>query len=411
VSAAPCTRLSVKLPPLHPSQRLVADSTARLRILVTGRQWGKTRLAAWMAVRAMLHERAACWWVAPTYQASEIGWRLVRKLAGAIVRAAPDALDVRLGDRGIVSRAGGELWFKSAERPDNLRGGTLDFVTVDEADYCEEYLWSDVLSPMLGVRKGQALLVSSPRLEGSWFHRLWQEGQGADPDVASWQFPTWDSPYWDAKEVERARRDLPAISFRREYGAEFVSAAGALVRREYLRVGSPAAALPCVLAVDLAISEKEGADYTALAVMSRDADGRIYLLHVERLRTGFHGAIERIKALAATWGPTVIAVEAVQYQAAAVQELLRRTMLPVRGVKPDRDKVTRFQPLAARYEQGLVYHAPDLPREFEQELLAFPVGKHDDMVDAASYAFAALSSMGAGRVAVAGERVRLPSFA
>lgn len=58
-------------------------------------------------------------------------------------------------------------------------------------------------------------------------------------------------------------------------------------------------------------------------------------------------------------------------------------------MKPDKDKVTRFQALAARYEQRLVYHAPDLDPEFERELLAFPVGSHDDMVDAAVYAFAA----------------------
>lgn len=400
-----------ELPPLHASQRLVAENPARVRVLVTGRQWGKTRLAAWLALRAMLAERLVTWWVAPTYQASEIGWRLVRKLAGAIVRAQPQALEVRLGDRAIIARDGGELWFKSAERPDNLRGGTLGFLVVDEADYCDEYVWTDVLSPMLGVQQGRALLVSSPRLEGSWFHRLWVAGQGADASVASWQFPTWDSPYWDSAEVERQRRDLPAITFRREYGAEFVSAAGALVRREHIRVGEPVDVLQCVMAVDLAISEREGADYTAIVVMSRDNAGRIWLRHAERMRTSFRGAVQRIEALCAIWRPRLVAVEAVQYQVAVVQELLRTTTLPVRGVKPDRDKVARFQPLAARYEQGLVFHAPTLPPEFEQELLAFPVGVHDDMVDAAAYAFAALSSADAGRVGSAGPRLSLPAFA
>lgn len=399
------------LPPLHASQRIVAEHPARVRVLVTGRQWGKTRMAAWLALRALLDERATTWWVAPTYQASEIGWRLVRRLAGAIVRAHPGALDVRLGDRAILAHDGGELWFKSAERPDNLRGGTLGFLVVDEADYCDEYVWTDVLSPMLGVQQGRALLVSSPRLEGSWFHRLWVAGQGADVDVASWQFPTWDSPYWKAEEVERARSELPAITFRREYGAEFVSAAGALVRRERVRVGEPIEALPCVMAVDLAISERDGADYTAMVIMSRDAQGRVWVRHAEHMRTGFRGALARIEALAAVWRPRQVAIEAVQYQAAVVQELLRTTTLPVRGVKPDRDKVVRFQPLAARYEQGLVYHSPNLAPEFERELLAFPVGAHDDMVDAAAYAFAALGAAEAGRVASAGARIVIPAFA
>jgi predicted phage terminase large subunit-like protein len=58
-------------------------------------------------------------------------------------------------------------------------------------------------------------------------------------------------------------------------------------------------------------------------------------------------------------------------------------------VRPDKDKVTRFMPLQTRYEQKLVFHAEHLSKDFESELLAFPVGAHDDMIDAAAYAFAA----------------------
>jgi predicted phage terminase large subunit-like protein len=70
--------------------------------------------------------------------------------------------------------------------------------------------------------------------------------------------------------------------------------------------------------------------------------------------------------------------------------LLRTTTLPVYGVRPDKDKMTRFLPLLARYEQGLVCHAPSLPGWFEEELLTFPIGDHDDGVDAAAHAFDAL---------------------
>ncbi len=96
--------------------------------------------------------------------------------------------------------------------------------------------------------------------------------------------------------------------------------------------------------------------------------------------------------MADRWHPTAIGVEVVQYQAAVVQELLRTTTLPVREVRPDRDKVTRFQPLEARYEQGLVRHTPDLDPAFERELLGFPVGEHDDQVDALSCAWTVLGA-------------------
>jgi phage terminase large subunit-like protein len=56
-------------------------------------------------------------------------------------------------------------------------------------------------------------------------------------------------------------------------------------------------------------------------------------------------------------------------------------------------------PLQARYEQGLVHHLRSLPTFFDDELLAFPVGKHDDMVDALSCAYAAMGAVGMSQLA------------
>ncbi|HPB76165.1 MAG TPA: phage terminase large subunit, partial [Chromatiaceae bacterium] len=181
-----------------------------------------------------------------------------------------------------------------------------------------------------------------------------------------------------------------------EYLAEFVTFGAGLVKPEYLQDGPCAADLPVVLGVDLAISEREGADWTAIVALSRDpASGRIYLREVERHRAGFREVLARIEAAAQRWQPALIAIEQTQYQAAVVQELARSTKWAVRGVKPDRDKVTRFAPLLTRYEQRLVWHDPArVPAWFREELLAFPEGVHDDAVDAAAYAFAAAAQAG-----------------
>ena len=147
------------------------------------------------------------------------------------------------------------------------------------------------------------------------------------------------------------------------------------------------------MGVDLAISTKDHADWTAAAVLARANDGTVWVLAVERLRATFHQVLGFIGAMAEQWHPRTVGVEAVQFQAAAVQELLRTTTLPVRAVHPgQRDKLTRFQPLEARYEQGLVRHAPGLPPDFERELLGFPVAEHDDQVDALSCAWDAFGS-------------------
>jgi predicted phage terminase large subunit-like protein len=380
------TRTTVALPALHPRQADVARDPARFKVLVCGRRWGKTRLGVFLAVERALRGRRA-WWVAPTYAQASVAWRLARPLAaqvpGTVVREAERVLRV----------GGGEIWFKSADQPDNLRGEAIDFLVMDEADFIPAGVWEQVLRPALADRKGAALFASTPNVENGWFHQLFARGQRGDEGWRSWSFPSETNPFLDPREIAAARAQLPAIVARREFDAEFVSAAGARIQRAWLRHGAPLAGLSVAMGVDLAISTKTGADWTAAVVIGRvtagEHEGRCYVLDAARVRAPFHQVLAFVRQMATKWSPAAVAIESVQYQAAVIQELLRTTDLPVRGVKPDRDKLTRFQPLEARYEQGLIWHAPDLPPEFERELLGFPVGDHDDQVDALAYAWQA----------------------
>jgi predicted phage terminase large subunit-like protein len=168
---------------------------------------------------------------------------------------------------------------------------------------------------------------------------------------------------------------------------------GALFRRDWIgRQIVPRSGTRIAMGVDLALSTKQGADYTAIVIIARDEFGKLYVLDAVRERVDFPSALRLIRNMADKWNPRAIAIEQVAYQAVVVQELLRSTTLPIRGVTPDKDKVTRAQPLALRYEQGLVHHA-QLPSWFEDELLAFPQSQHDDAVDALVYAYQAVMKM------------------
>ena len=140
--------------------------------------------------------------------------------------------------------------------------------------------------------------------------------------------------------------------------------------------------------------------------MSRDPKtGIVYVRECERHRVGFHAVLERIQAAAARWNPSLVAIEQVQYQAAVVQELARTTKLPVRGIRPDKDKFTRFMPLLTRFEQGLVRVDPaGFPAWAREELLAMPEGQHDDVVDALSLSYTALGTQDRPTFASAGAR-------
>ena len=214
----------------------------------------------------------------------------------------------------------------------------------------------------------------------------------------------WPARY-DAQALERIRTTIGEREFTALYQQRPSPLDGALFRRDWIqRRKAPGSGVRIAMGVDLALSTKTSADYTAIVVMARDEFGKLYVLDAVRERVDFPGALRLIRLVADKWNPKAIAIEQVAYQAVVVQELLRSTTLPIKGVTPDRDKVTRAQPLALRYEQGLVFHE-QLPSWFEDELLAFPQGVHDDAVDAAVYAYQAVMSMrgsdsGVGRVEV-----------
>ena len=82
-----------------------------------------------------------------------------------------------------------------------------------------------------------------------------------------------------------------------------------------------------------------------------------------------------------------IGIEAVADQLSIIQHA-RRDGLPVKELKPDRDKVSRALVAAARLEGGTLYWPATAPwlDEWENELLLFPNSRHDDQVDTLAYA-------------------------
>ncbi len=104
---------------------------------------------------------------------------------------------------------------------------------------------------------------------------------------------------------------------------------------------------------DLAISEKTTADYTVGWTIGVSDENDIYILERRRGHFDFNRTLNEIADMGQAWpGVQRIGIEQVSYQAAAVQEPLRRNMLPIVPVKPDNDKVTRARLLEARAGRG-----------------------------------------------------------
>lgn len=296
---------------------------------------------------------------------------------------------------------GGVVDFWTLDAPDPARGRAYARFLLDEAAMAPNLrqVWEQAIRPTLSDYRGDAWFLSTPKPRAlhdgaAFFRELFERGQG-DGDWKSWRMPSSTNPFLAVEEIEAARLELPELVFRQEYLAEFVDFQGGIVKREHMRYTAPPplSELEVVVGVDLAISTKETADWTAVATIGRHrCSGEVWILSVVRSRMGFRDAMAMIQAEASRWNPDVVGVEQVQYQAAAVQELMRTTTLPVRGINPGgRDKLTRFFPLAARFEQGMVHIVPGISDSFLDELLSFPGTQHDDQVDACSTAWECLN--------------------
>ena len=395
-----------RLPELHASQLEVAKSKKRIKIVVAGRRFGKTKLGTALCILTALDGKRA-WWVAPTYAMALEGWRELRYFAYSY------GLEVRESEKTINTGNGGQVTVKTADAPDRLRGAGLDLVVLDECAFIKEQTWKEVLRPTLSDRLGSAVFISTPKGVQNWFKRLYDEAETKD-DWERWTFSTYDNPTIDKNELVEAKKELGSFLFSQEYEAKFVDQVGGIIKKDwfqyyyreektefdendnykdfvYLTTDVDSVRLEdlrIVTAVDLATSTKTSADFTVATTIGIDKKDRIYVLDVVRDKVEAPEIISLLEKVNEKWQPEKIGIESAGFQLALIQIIRRQTSLPIVKLKADKDKLSRALPLSAKMEASMVFFANDSLwySELEKELLQFPSGEHDDQVDSLAYA-------------------------
>ena len=250
----------------------------------------------------------------------------------------------------------------------------------------------DVFDVMLGRIRVDPIagwVTSSPNRK-NWLYRAF--GAGNPYGYSLHNASTRENHHLPKDYVENLARKYSTSFAEQEIDGRFVDFEGARVKREWLRYSDGSGLLRYAMGVDLAVSLKNEADYTAIVVVGEDAAGNAHVVDVFRDRLTFNDILTTIKHYADKWRVETVAIEKVQAQAYVAQELIRTTMLPVDPITPQGDKLARFMPLEGKLEHGYLYHVRGLPIYYEDELLNFPNGQHDDTVDALVYAVHALSN-------------------
>jgi len=208
---------------LSEPQKQVADHPARFKVLVTGRRFGKTTLAIrQMAYFARIPNKVI-WYCSPSYRMSkQVVWLQVKKLLGDLnwIKKANEA------ELTLFLKNGSRICLRGADNPDSLRGVGIDFLVLDETADISEHAWREVLRPTLSDTGGHALFCGTPK-GLNWFHDLYQEGQKTtDLNWQSWQFTTEQGGFVPNEEIEQAKKDLDAKTYRQEYQATFETYSG-----------------------------------------------------------------------------------------------------------------------------------------------------------------------------------------
>jgi predicted phage terminase large subunit-like protein len=145
---------------------------------------------------------------------------------------------------------------------------------------------------------------------------------------------------------------------------------------------------------DFAISEGKGSDYNAGVTIGVDGRDNVHVLDLLRFKISDGNLlIETVVDYARRWQPDVLGVEDGQIWKALesqFEKVCRETRYypSFEVLKPLTDKMVRASPLRGRMQAGRVYFPSDAGfwPEMKKELLHFPAGKNDDIVDSLSWA-------------------------
>jgi hypothetical protein len=199
--------MRIELPEPHINQQRILDSSARFRVVMCGRRFGKSELSQIEIISHALRGYNVAY-ITPTY-------KLAKTFFEKLTQVIP--FENNKSDLIITFPTKGSVEFFTGERLDNLRGRKFHFVVIDEASFIPnlEDGWLNSIRPTLTDYKGRALFVSTPKGK-NYFYSLFMNG---GQDWEAFKFSTYDNPYIDKDEIDDARRQLPEAVFEQEYMA------------------------------------------------------------------------------------------------------------------------------------------------------------------------------------------------
>lgn len=200
------------------------------------------------------------------------------------------------------------------------------------------------------------------------------------------------------KSIESLKRQLDPWLFSGQYLNDPIDADTVEFKPSWFKtffldeaLGMKLNAAGALMSVDPAFRLKQTNDNSGICVTKTTADNFVYVMEAVKKKLNPQGLVEEIFRLFNIYKPYKVLVETVSAQIVLIpllqSEMQKRNVyFQIEEVKPstDQTKAARIRGLIPRYANGQIFHASHL-KHLEQELLEFPRGTHDDIIDALSY--------------------------
>lgn len=211
--------------PLWPHQAKVARSRARIRCMLTGRQAGKSRTLAVLALhQAFLVPGSRTLVISAGEDAAKDLLAEVAALASAPLLSGSvlDELKAQLTlTTGSTIRS-----IPASQR--QARGKSIDLLILDEACFIDDEIWTAAKYTMIARPGSRVVMTSTPwGRKDRFFAVNYRAGLAGTPGFEAWHWPSTVSPLVDRELLETWRSTSTDREYRAEVLAEWVDGQGA----------------------------------------------------------------------------------------------------------------------------------------------------------------------------------------
>ena len=212
--------------PFWDYQARFARSAARFRMVVAGRQVGKsTSLAKVSLFEAATRAGVLVLVVSAGEDAAK------RLLADCVALANGSDLlrgSVVDGGKSLLRFSNGSEIRSVPASVKQIRGWPVDLLIVDEAAFVGNEIWDAALPAIIARPGSRVIMTSSPwGTTEHWFRALWNRGKDhPDATYESWQWSSYDSPLADKKLLDELRDSRSSEWFAREVLGQFTEDSG-----------------------------------------------------------------------------------------------------------------------------------------------------------------------------------------